>query len=85
MKDYLEASPRCMSMLKKIAEANILNDEKTFSKAIANFYDFDKVIELYYALDGIAKYEMSDADVLDFVEEGVDMLIKVASQEKSAL
>lgn len=67
------------------AKANILDYENAVHRVFAILYDFDRVIAIDHALDGITEYEMSDEEVLDFVEEGVDMFIKIVSGEKFAL
>jgi len=75
MKDYLETSTRCTSMLEKIAKANILNNEDLSALAFTILYDFDSII----------KNEMSDAETLSLVEKSVDMLIEIASEKSEIL
>lgn len=75
LKDYLDASTRCTSMLEKIAKAGILDDEDVSALAFTVLYDFDN----------IPKNEMSDADTLNLVEKSVDMLIEIASENIFAL
>ena len=52
LKDYLETSTRCKSMLEKIAKADILDDEDISALAFTVLYDFDS----------ITKNEMSDRE-----------------------
>jgi len=75
LKDYLETSTRCTSMLEKIAKADILDDEDVSALAFTVLYDFDS----------ITKNEMSDAETLNLVEKSVDMLIEIAMEKKLAL
>jgi Fe-S-cluster containining protein len=71
MKEYLETSVRCTSMLEKIAKANILNDEDVSALAFTILYDFDSIM----------KNEMSDTEMMDLVEKSVDMFIEIASEK----
>ena len=77
LKDYIETSTRCTSMLEKIAKADILNDEDVSALAFTILYDFDSIL----------KNEMPDAETLSLVEKSVDMFIEIASEksEKFAL
>ena len=75
MKEYLETSTRCTSMLEKIAKANVLNNEDVSALAFTVLYDFDSIL----------KKEMSDADMLNLVERSVDMFIEIASENKLVL
>ena len=75
MKEYLETSTRCTSMLEKIAKANVLNNEDVSALAFTVLYDFDSIL----------KKEMSDADMLNLVEKSVDMFIEIASENKLVL
>ena len=70
MKEYLETSTRCTSMLEKVAKANVLNNEDVSALAFTVLYDFDSIL----------KKEMSDADMLNLVEKSVDMFIEIASE-----
>ena len=71
MKEYLETSTRCTSMLEKIAKANVLNNEDISALAFTVLYDFDSIL----------KKEMSDAEMLNLVERSVDMFIEIASEK----
>jgi Fe-S-cluster containining protein len=75
MKEYLETSVRCTSMLEKIAKANILNDEDVSALAFTILYDFDSIM----------KNEMSDGDTLNLVERSVDMFIEITSEKSEIL
>jgi len=74
LNEYLEVSTRCMSMLEKIAKADILDDEDVSALAFTVLYDFDSITN-----------KMSDAETLNLVEKSVDMLIEIASEKKLAL
>ena len=71
MKEYLDTSTRCTSMLEKIAKANVLNNEDVSALAFTVLYNFDSIL----------KKEMSDADMLNLVEKSVDMFIEIASEK----
>jgi chorismate mutase len=71
MKEYLETSVRCTSMLEKIAKANVLRNEDVSALAFTVLYDFDSIL----------KKEMSDGDTLNLVEKSVDMFIEIASEK----
>ena len=71
MKDYLDTSVRCTSMLEKIAKANILNNEDVSALAFTVLYDFDSIM----------KRKMPDAEMLNLVEKSVDMFIEIASEK----
>jgi Fe-S-cluster containining protein len=75
MREYLETSTRCTSMLEKIAKANVLNNEDVSALAFTVLYDFDSIL----------KKEMSDADMLNLVEKSIDMFIEIASENKLVL
>jgi len=75
MKEYLDTSVRCTSMLEKIAKANILNNDGISALAFTILYDFDSML----------KMEMSDAETLNLVERSVDMLIEIASENRFVL
>jgi len=78
MKEYLETSVRCTSMLEKIAKANVLNNEDVSALAFTVLYDFDSIL-------GNSSTGMPDAEMLDFVEKAVDMFIEIASENKLVL
>ena len=75
MKEYLETSTRCTSMLEKIAKANVINNEDVSALAFTVLYDFDSIL----------KKEMSDAEMLNLVEKSVDTFIEIASENILAL
>jgi len=70
MKEYLETSVRCTSMLERLAKANILNNEDVSALAFTVLYDFDSIL----------KKEMPDAETLSLVEKSVDVFIEIASE-----
>jgi chorismate mutase len=71
MKEYLETSVRCTSMLEKIAKANVLRNEDVSALAFTVLYDFDSIM----------KRKMPDAEMLNLVEKSVDMFIEIASEK----
>jgi hypothetical protein len=75
IKEYLETSVRCTSMLEKIAKANVLRNEDVSALAFTVLYNFDSIV----------KNTMPDGKMLDFVEKAVDMFIEIASEKKLVL
>ena len=71
MREYLDTSVRCTSMLEKIAKANVLNDEDVSALAFTVLYDFDSMV----------KKDVSDAEMLGLVEKSVDMFIEIVSEK----
>jgi len=79
MDEYLGTSERCTAMLEKMVKSNVLkgDDISIVSLAFAVLYDFDSIL-------GDGNIGMSDEGMLDFVEESIDMFIKVASEKTKA-
>ena len=75
MKEYLETSTRCTSMLEKIAKANVLGNEDVSALAFTILYDFDSV----------NKNITSDTEMLYLVERSVDMFIEIVSEKSEIL
>jgi len=63
MKEYLEASVRCTSMLEKIAKADLKNEDVS-ALAFMVLYNFDSIVKA-----------MSDEDTLSFIEKSVDYFL----------
>lgn len=73
MKEYLETSVRCTSMLERIVKANVLNNEDVSALAFMVLYNFDSIMK-----NGMG---MSDEEMLGFVEKSVDMFIEIVSEK----
>jgi len=77
LKDYIETSNRCTSMLERIARANVLNNEDVSALAFMVLYNFDSIVK--------NDTGMSDKEMLGFVEKSVDMFIEIAAEGKYVL
>jgi Fe-S-cluster containining protein len=64
MKEYLETSTRCTSMLEKIAKADVIKNEDISALAFMVLYNFDSIVKA-----------MSDEDTLSFIEKSVDYFL----------
>jgi len=64
MREYLETSVRCTSMLEKIAKADIIRNEDASALAFMVLYNFDSIVKA-----------MSDEDTLSFIEKSVDYFL----------